>query len=213
MQRQRALQFKDKNCPQPAIWLSVTPDINHRTLCVPPAEWIHHHTTVWYTTSTIFWEILPQTLTLSFCFWNCRLCSWNPGAPGEPHPHARFQERLSDLATAARSNREMVKNREAWCAAVHGVTKSWTRLSNWTCSVWTHDHDTWHMSQIKFLCKWSRTPFFWEHYGPGFTLVQAHKGSHNAQITLSIPRCHLPFWEPKSVQYFSQNVEPNGKWT
>ena len=23
---------------------------------------------------------------------------------------------------------EMVKNREAWCAAVHGVTKSWTRL-------------------------------------------------------------------------------------
>ena len=28
--------------------------------------------------------------------------------------------------------REMVKNREAWCAAVHGVTKSRTRLSDWT---------------------------------------------------------------------------------
>ena len=27
---------------------------------------------------------------------------------------------------------EMVKGREAWCAAVHGVTKSWTPLSNWT---------------------------------------------------------------------------------
>ena len=25
---------------------------------------------------------------------------------------------------------EIVKDREAWCAAVHGITKSWTRLSD-----------------------------------------------------------------------------------
>ena len=26
--------------------------------------------------------------------------------------------------------KEMVRDRETWCAAVHGVVKSWTRLGN-----------------------------------------------------------------------------------
>ena len=35
---------------------------------------------------------------------------------------------------------EMVKDREAWHAAVHGVAKSWTQLSNWTTlSLWYED--------------------------------------------------------------------------
>ena len=30
-----------------------------------------------------------------------------------------------------------VTDRDAWCAAIHGVTKSWTRLSDWTELNWT----------------------------------------------------------------------------
>ena len=43
---------------------------------------------------------------------------------------------LDDITNSADMSlsklREMVKDREGWCAVVHGVTKSGTRLSDWT---------------------------------------------------------------------------------
>ena len=35
---------------------------------------------------------------------------------------------------------EIVKDREAWCAAVHGFAKCWTQLNDWTMTTTTQQH-------------------------------------------------------------------------
>ena len=65
---------------------------------------------------------------------------------------------------------ETVRNRELWCAAVHGIAKSWTQVSDWTATIqrhkegrhWNEEQRSWNKAQSVTLgcamqkSSWSR---------------------------------------------------------
>ena len=51
--------------------------------------------------------------------------------------------------------RELVIDREAWRAVVHGVTKSWTRLNDWTELNWIFHRVYIPQLLYPFICQWA----------------------------------------------------------
>ena len=63
----------------------------------------------------------------------------------------RWSDGITDWMDMSLSElREMVMGRKAWCAAIHGVTKSRTRLSKWTEMNWCW---SWNSNTLATSCE------------------------------------------------------------
>ena len=107
-------------------------------------------------------------------------------------------ERLDGITNSMDMNvrelQEMVKDREYWHAAVHGVAKSQTQLSNWTIDLfsWTFPYLSWHLrpwiDTVWCYLKWFIMTLQWATYLEFFKLFLM------AQITPFILQHHAPTW-------------------
>ena len=90
----------------------------------------------------------------------------------------RWLHGITDVMDISLSRlQELVINREAWCAAVHGVAKSWTWLSDWT-----------ELNRRK-LCCYSMYSFFF--------LITNHANEDFKKIFLKITKIRFSTFETR----------------
>ena len=100
---------------------------------------------------------------------------------------------------------ELVMDREAWRAAIHGVTKSRTRLSDWT------------------ELNWCKVPMYWKKYRTENPMIWFSYQLHHLLPLLDIPDTHIMIkWEfysfisviclPNLIHYGPMNKSHTHPW-
>ena len=102
----------------------------------------------------------------------------------------RWLDALPHQSSLSKSQ-ETVKDRETWCAAVHGVTKSWTQLSNWTRFFIFKSRYSWLTTLYQFQEVWDFLCLGWSIFShPIFMWHEVR-----IQVHFSPYSCHNIYWE------------------